>query len=138
MAMGPANRPKPGIQALTGVVETDWVPYSFTMNWIFTEPHRPIQFMKGEPFCFFFPVPRGVIDQVEPEFRDMRSDPQLYDEHTAWTKSRANFIEGLQVPGSAAVQQKWQRSYYQGKRADGTPGSRDHQTKVAPKPFKRV
>ena len=41
MAMGPPNRPKPGIQALTGVIETDWAPYSFTMNWIFTEPNRP-------------------------------------------------------------------------------------------------
>ncbi len=136
MAMGPPNRPKPGIQALTGVIETDWAPYSFTMNWIFTEPHRPIQFMKGEPFCFFFPVPRAVIDQVEPEFRDMRGDPELYEQHTAWSKSRANFIEDLAVPGSAAVQQKWQRSYHQGKRPDGTPGTREHQTKVSPKPFK--
>jgi hypothetical protein len=138
MAMGPPNRPKPGIQALTGVIETDWAPYGFTMNWIFTEPHRPIQFMKGEPFCFIFPVPRGVIDQVEPEFRDMRSDPALYAQYSAWTKSRSGFIADLKVPGSAAVQQKWQRGYHQGKRPDGTPGIGEHQTKLAPRPFKLV
>ena len=30
---GPVNRPKDGIYALTGVVETDWLPFTFTMNW---------------------------------------------------------------------------------------------------------
>lgn len=33
---GPLNRPKDGIAALTGIIETDWSPYTFTMNWRFT------------------------------------------------------------------------------------------------------
>jgi hypothetical protein len=33
---GPANRPKDGIAPLEGVIETDWAPYTFTMNWQFT------------------------------------------------------------------------------------------------------
>ncbi len=136
MAMGPPNRPKPAIQALTGVIETDWAPYGFTMNWIFTEPNRPVQFMKGEPFCFIFPVPRGALEQVEPEFRDMRSDADLLEQHTSWTKSRQSFIEDLPDPNSAAAQQKWQRTYHHGRRPDGKPGTPDHQTKLSLKPFK--
>ncbi len=136
MAMGPPNRPKPAIQALTGVIETDWAPYGFTMNWIFTEPNRPVQFMKGEPFCFIFPVPRGALEQTEPEFRDMRSDPDLFAQHTSWTKSRQTFIEELPDPNSAAAQQKWQRTYHHGRRPDGKAGTPDHQTKLSLKPFK--
>ena len=136
MAMGPPNRPKPAIQALTGVIETDWAPYGFTMNWIFTEPNRPVQFMKGEPFCFIFPVQRGAVDAVEPEFRDMRSDPDLYEQHTSWSKSRQDFIEELPDPNSTAAQQKWQRTYHHGRRPDGKPGTQDHQTKLSLKPFK--
>jgi len=37
---GPPNRPKHGIAPLTGVVETDWSPFSFTMNWRFHRPGR--------------------------------------------------------------------------------------------------
>jgi hypothetical protein len=32
MVQGPINRPKDGIAALSGIIETDWSPYSFTMN----------------------------------------------------------------------------------------------------------
>src|SRR5579875_3362424 len=39
-AGGPPNLPKDGIQPLTGIVETDWLPFPFTMNWKFTRPGR--------------------------------------------------------------------------------------------------
>ena len=50
-AMGPPNHIKDGIQPLAGLVETDWLPFPFTMNWIFTRPGT-VRFEKGEPFCF--------------------------------------------------------------------------------------
>src|ERR1700739_3399828 len=31
MVTGPFNQPKDGIQPLTGIVETDWAPFTFTM-----------------------------------------------------------------------------------------------------------
>lgn len=34
------NQFKDGISALTGLIETDWSPYTFTMNWKFTRPGR--------------------------------------------------------------------------------------------------
>ena len=54
MVQGPINRPKDGIAALSGVIETDWSPYSFTMNWMFTRPGTPVRFEKGEPYCHIF------------------------------------------------------------------------------------
>lgn len=135
-AMGPPNRPKDGIYPLSGIIETDWAPYTFTMNWRFTRPNQWVSFDEGEPFCFVFPVPRGALEQVEPEFRDMRSDPDLLEQHSSWTKSRQSFIEDLPDPNSAAAQQKWQRTYHHGRRPDGKPGTPDHQTKLSLKPFK--
>ncbi len=49
--MGPPNHVKDGIQPLVGLVETDWLPFPFTMNWIFTRPGT-VRFQRGEPFCF--------------------------------------------------------------------------------------
>ena len=51
-AMGPPNHVKDGIQPLVGLVETDWLPFPFTMNWIFTRPGQGALRSKGEPFCF--------------------------------------------------------------------------------------
>src|SRR5689334_19688094 len=40
IASGPYNRPKDGIAALTGVIETDWLSFPFTMNWQMTRPGK--------------------------------------------------------------------------------------------------
>jgi len=34
--MGPPNWPKDGVYPLSGLVETDWLPFPFTMNWQMT------------------------------------------------------------------------------------------------------
>ncbi|MBI1313570.1 hypothetical protein GC176_19945 [bacterium] len=41
---GPTNQPKHGIQALEGIVETDWTAATFTMNWKLTCPNEPVHF----------------------------------------------------------------------------------------------
>src|SRR5581483_8188124 len=43
---GPANRFKDGISPLSGVMETDWTPFTFTMNWKFTRPNHWVHFDK--------------------------------------------------------------------------------------------
>ena len=40
MVSGPLNHLKDGIQPLSGVVETDWLPFTFTMNWKFTRDRK--------------------------------------------------------------------------------------------------
>ncbi len=53
---GPPNDPRDGIAPLTGIIETDWSPYSFTMNWRFTRPDHWVRFAAGDAICCFFPV----------------------------------------------------------------------------------
>ena len=82
--MAPINRPKDGITALTGLVETDWSPYTFTMNWKFTRPGR-VRFEAGEPFCHLLPLQRAVLEQVQAQWRPISETPDLAGQHERWT-----------------------------------------------------
>ena len=127
---GPTNAPKDGISPLTGVVETDWAPYTFTMNWIITRPGVTIRFEAGEPFCFFFPIIRSQIETVKPELHDLEEDPESQEAFNAWSESRKIFNTELSMPASEARQQKWQKKYYLGKTPAGEIRQDEHQTKL--------
>ena len=137
MVQGPVNRPKDGIAALAGVIETDWSPYSFTMNWIFTRPGVAVRFDKGEPYCHIFPVRCGAMESIAPELKLLSDDPELKRQHEAWTASRASFNTDLKRPGSGAQAEKWQKLYYRGLDPGGNPTEAEgHRTRLRLRPFK--
>jgi hypothetical protein len=132
---GPPNRAKHGIAPLTGVVETDWSPFTFTMNWRFTAPGE-VTFEKDEPFCFFFPIARALLPATEPEYRLVTEDGELEREFKAWSKARDDFNRDLQVADSQAVKDGWQRTYFQGMTPSGKLAPPDHRTRQRVRPFK--
>jgi hypothetical protein len=137
MVQGPINRPKDAIAPLSGVIEADWSPYSFTMNWMFTRPGIPVRFEKGEPFCHIFPVRRGELETIEPELRLLSESPELKRQHEEWTASRASFNVDLKRPGSAAQEEGWQKRYHRGVTPEGKPAPiEDHRTRLRLKPFR--
>lgn len=107
---GPDNHIKDGIQALCGIVETDWLPFTFTMNWKFTRPGT-IRFEKGEPCCMVTPVDRGLIEEQEPEVRGMGDEPILKVLYGEWSVKRDRFNKGLARGDEAIVKEKWQKDY---------------------------
>jgi Family of unknown function (DUF6065) len=115
---GSPNTSKFGIVPLDGLVETDWLPMPFTMNWRFTKPGI-IHFEKGESFCFITPVPHGKLDEIEPVIRSLDDDPDLKKAYEAWSSSRADFIERLKDQEQAAVEEGWQRHYLRGEAPSG-------------------
>ena len=133
---GPINRPKDAIAPLTGVVETDWSPYTFTMNWQFTRASQRIHFEEGEPFCHVFPVARQEIESLEPRIARLSDSPQLEAEHKAWSASRLEFNSSLSKPGSEAARKKWQKTYFRGKYPSGQAAPQDHRSKLRMAPFK--
>src|SRR5439155_14345440 len=70
---GPVNAPKDGASALEGVVETDWSPYTFTMNWKLTRPGAAVAFERGEPIAHILPVPRGWLAGFAPRVEPLAS-----------------------------------------------------------------
>lgn len=132
---GPVNQPKDGLYPLTGIVETAWLPFSFTMNWIFTRVGVAIRFEEGEPFCHFFPVARNVIETVEPEIQDIDADPATALAYREWSTSRATFNKELATEGTRARAEKWQRSYNRGTDVSGNPIAVDHKTRLSVREF---
>ena len=115
---GAPNHTKDGIVALTGIVETSWLPFPFTMNWRFTRPGY-VQFTKGEPFCFIMPVPHSGIENVQPVVKSIHDDPKLKAEFEAWGYSRASFLEKLAAMDPDTVQEGWQKHYFKGQKVEG-------------------
>jgi len=129
-ASGPPNAAKDGIAPLSGVIETDWSPYTFTMNWRFTRKDHWVRFEENEPVCFFFPVQRAAITQIEPRFAPMSEEPGLTEQFEAWSKSRDAFQHWVEKTKPSAPAAKWQKLYYRGVRPDGAAGPQDHQAKL--------
>jgi hypothetical protein len=132
---GPPNTIKHGVTALSGVVETDWSPYPFTMNWRFTAPGEVV-FEKGEPICFFFPLQRSALQDAEPEFQLMADAGEIKREFDITVASRTQHNKDLQVEGSKAREEGWQRTYFQGRYPSGKLAPDDHRTKSGVRPFK--
>jgi hypothetical protein len=110
MVRGPANNPKDGIIALDGIVETDWAPSTFTMNWLFTRACT-VEFMRGEPICLFFPIQRGVIESFDGEVVNLKVNPELNGKFCEWSLSRNRFLLGLQNGEPEVIHQGWQKDY---------------------------
>jgi hypothetical protein len=134
LARGPSNWPKDGVQALEGLVESDWTSATFTMNWQFTRTQHWVRFDEGEPICMLVPQRRGELEEFRTELRDLKDNPELSEGHTRWSESRSQFLAELQQPGSEAVARKWQKHYFQGRSLDGAAGTR-HQTVLTLQPF---
>ncbi len=132
---GPINRPKDGIAPLTGIVETDWSPFTFTMNWQFTRPDHWVTFQANEPICQIFPVEPARIEATEPEFRAFSSDPETKAQFEAWSQSRQDFNEALRHRQLERQSDGWQKNYHRGQTVDGEKTEFEHRTKIRLKAF---
>jgi hypothetical protein len=141
---GPTNYFKDGIQALSAAIETDWMPFSFTMNWKFTRPHHKISFVAGEAYCFFFPIRLGEVEEFVPEFMRLEDRPDMMRQYN-YAIGRRGFSkivpkakeEGYMsktITRSDERSIKFQGWYSKGELPDGTPWP-EHLRKVRVRPF---
>lgn len=130
---GPVNSFKDGIQPMNAVIETDWMPYTFSFSWKFTRTGTVVQFEKGEPFCSFFPVRRGVIAECEPRIRPLSDAPELNEQYR-WALARRNLDDTY----AEETRDQFQGWYKSARMPDGSDASvEDHQTSIKAKPFTR-
>lgn len=113
---GPGNMPRDAIAPLDGIVETDWAPYSFTMNWKVTRKDFVIEFKKGDPVALLVPFQLDALEQFEPRVRSVESDPTLAADYDAFNKGRSAALAKLQATSEAA----WSMDYMKGHKPDGT------------------
>jgi hypothetical protein len=135
---GPPNAAKDGIAPLSGVIETDWSPYSFTMNWRFTRPGHWVRFDPDETIAFFFPLERWAIEETVPSFHPIEEAPDLQQMFEQWSGSRDSFQRRMRDAPPTDPADKWQKLYYRGVDPGGQPGAADHQTKLRLREFSEV
>lgn len=133
-ARGPANWPKDGAYPLEGIVETDWLESTFTMNWKLTRADLPVVFEADEPICMIVPRRRGELEAFGPEICEIGEEPALADAYGRWAKSRGKFNQDLEVPDSDAAKRGWQKDYVRGMTV-GEVRAKEHQTKLRLKDF---
>lgn len=128
---GPANLPLDGVAPLTGLVETSWSPYSFTMNWMMTRPGA-VRFPAGFPFCRITPVMPALVAEAEASLVSIDDDPAVKAEFNAWRKGR---MESLEAPRDAHGIPPWEKRYFRGLLPDGNPTEEQHLTRLRPAEF---
>lgn len=130
MVRGPTNYFVPGASALDGYVETEWLDFTFTMNWKLTDPGRAVHFKKGEPICMIFPYAVQVIEDISPKLATLTDESKLHARFEKKSQSRKSFNADPERGTN------WQRDYFQGKTADEQPAPA-HRTKLNVRPFKK-
>jgi len=129
VVQGAPNHVKDGIQALSGLVETDWLPFPFTMNWLFTRPGK-VRFEKGEPFCFITLTQDKVVAEFQPVIRSMQREPELRHQYDTWEKHRTEFNNRIFRGDTEAMKEAWQRYYFRGEFPEETgEAPKDHVNK---------
>lgn len=134
LAQGSPNFIKDGIQPLTGLVETDWLPFSFTMNWRFSRPGR-VRFEAGEPLCFISILQPALMASAQPVERSLDENPELKSEYEAWSRSRREFNHGLRDGDPEIRAAGWQRNYHRGITPTGAPAPQTHASKRRMRPL---
>jgi hypothetical protein len=126
---GAPNHHISGIQPCTGIFEADWAPYSFTMNWRFTHANQPVTFTPNDPICFFFPVPRNIVQDTETKYSTIvEQDEDYLENYRKFCIDRKEFTIEKYPEG-------WQKHYFQGLNPDGSKCPFEHKTKIKAKLF---
>jgi hypothetical protein len=117
-ARGKPNAPKDGVAPLDGIIETDWLPFTFTMNWQFTRAGR-ITFDRDEAFCFITPIAYRALDHLTPEIVPLSEAPEVEAEYKAYSAARKDFNAKLLERDPTAAKQGWQKWYMRGENPVG-------------------
>jgi hypothetical protein len=104
-----------GLQPLDAIIETDWLPFTFTYNYRFTRPCT-IRFYKDEPLFSFFPVKRGDVESYKIKSQRIQKDVKLYEEYEKYSNARGEYLEKMNDP---KAELDTQRYYSNAKAPDG-------------------
>lgn len=82
---GIPNESMPGIKPLDAIVETDWLPFTFTYNFKMLSPGI-YEFKKGDPLFCFFPIERGTVENFKLVESFIEEDKEFSEEFNAFER----------------------------------------------------
>lgn len=111
LVRGAPNFYIPGLHPLEGLVETDWLNFTFTMNWKVTEPNKLVKINKGDPICFIQPVPHNYIENFDLEIDHLENNPEMHERQATWSQKRFEFSANRK---EGTENRRWQKHYFDG------------------------
>lgn len=79
------------VQPLDAIVETDWLPFTFTYNYKFLKPCT-VRFEKNEPLFSFFPVFRGDLESYSLVGQHIEEDKEFFESYLQYSNSREEYL----------------------------------------------
>jgi hypothetical protein len=111
---GPANEPHDGIAPLEGIIETNWSPYTFTMNWRMTAVDLWVTFTPGEAIARIVPVKIGLLQSIHLIEREKLEMPVgKMKEYVRWWGERNEFLKKLGRHDPSVAEMKYHKGTYQ-------------------------
>lgn len=129
LVTGPANDPIDGMAPLSGIVETDWLPYPFTMNWVCTRP-GVFEFKKGAAICTVLPLRLMDVESWQPIIVPLAAAPQMAREHGAFRAARESFRAGMKTGDNAVRDANGSGHYLRGEAPGGVRPSGEHRQQL--------
>jgi hypothetical protein len=90
-----------GLQPFDGLVESDWLPFTFTFNYKFVKPGR-LTIKKDQPLFTFFPIERGYIESFETRETIIYKDKEFYEDYLKYSDLRSYQHSGKETKDSGA------------------------------------
>lgn len=98
---GIPNQIAMGLQPFDGIIETDWLPFTFTFNYKFLKPGR-LTINKDQPLFTFFPIERGYIESFETRESLIYKDKEFYSDYLKYSDLREYQHSGKETKDSGA------------------------------------
>jgi hypothetical protein len=115
---GIPNETKRGIVSLDAIVETDWLPFTFTYNFLITEPGT-YTFKKNEPLFIFFPIKRNTVEKFSIQEDKIENNQLFFKDFQDYGRARNKAINTIPNDGRSP----FQLFYRHGLKASGKKGN---------------
>ena len=97
----PSNEWIVNMQGLQGIVETNWLPFSFTMNWKILEENKTIVIPKYFPIAKMIPFPLNLNEKININYKNITEYPDFNKKFKDYSESRGNFNKSLkEIPNN--------------------------------------
>lgn len=126
LVTGPPNLPISFAYPLSGVVETFWLPFTFTMNWKLYNSGS-FHWNKKDPLAFIMPVPHEF--EIETDIKDIKEDQELSARFDKWRDTRNQQLHDMSLAMDSGMKvgnvdpnnttTHWEKSYMHGVDKDG-------------------
>lgn len=90
---GPSNIFIDGLHPLEGIVETNWSPFTFTMNYKITRKNHVIEIPKYHPICRIVPIPLNLNEKTKLNFKFLKDNEELHKRQVEWHDARTENLK---------------------------------------------